>query len=332
MPKLRFPLDDQDQYPATIKFQVYVTDPPKIEFVKTSAKNNSYSSSDTAQITSGFAGANQDRFSQSSHNKNTALRQATDTARAAAKNLKSVKQSRPRSTPNTVTLYMPQAVQINDGVAYEGAELGVFGAGMEAGLKAGTDGIANAIADGIGSGISDLSKLITGSANQQSARIIAARFAPGAAVGGAVRSAFQTTPNPNARILFKSVNIREFSFTFKLIPKSIEESNEITRIIKFFRTELYPEAIKEGGINVAYKFPNKMKVILLYNGIEYKEKALSFEFMYLKAFNAVYNPTQSSFFRGGRFSEVDISLTMAEDRTLDKSDVDEEIEFSGGSN
>lgn len=312
--KLRYPLEDQDQYPATIKFEVYETIPPTMHFVQSKAAKNASTSTDNLSST----GRHQNRLRGRRAQTQKLARQTMD---FQAKMRSGVRKSNTISTGNTCTLFMPQALQINDGVSYENASLGVFGGGIEGALNSGTDGLANAAVRGVGQGINDFVKLVSGAATQDNARIAAARFAPGASIGGAVRSSLQVAPNPNSRTLFQSVGIREFSFTFKLIPKSFDESNEITKIIRFFRTELYPETMREGGIDLAYKFPNKIKVKLLYNDIEYKEDALSFKLMYIKTFNAVYNPTQSSFFQGGRFSEVDISLTMAEDRALDKKDV-----------
>ena len=61
----------------------------------------------------------------------------------------------------------------------------------------------------------------------------------------AVKQASGVTLNPNTRSLFKSVALREFAFQFKFIAKSKKEADEVRKIIKFFRTELYPEALTE---------------------------------------------------------------------------------------
>ena len=57
---------------------------------------------------------------------------------------------------------------------------------------------------------------------------------------------WNVTVNPNTRSLFKNVAIREFAFQFKFIAKSKKEADEVRKIIKFFRTELYPEALTVG--------------------------------------------------------------------------------------
>ena len=324
MPQLRYPLNDSEKYPATIQFKVYKTDPPTFNFVKRTAKNNANASTDNQASNENLASASPGKIAGVIEKaKKLAKKQAEDVARIENTNRARIKESKARYTGNSCTLYMPQGLVINDGVQYDTTELGVFGSGIEAGMNAGSTPVAELVAGGIKSGVGDLGRLISGAATQQSARIAAARFTPGAALGGAVRSSLQTAPNPNMRVLFKSVGIREFSFTFKLIPKSLEESNEITKIVRFFRTELYPEPLKEKNINLAYKFPNKIQVVLMYNGKPYKESALNFNLMFLKGVAANYNPSQSTFFTGGRFSEIDMTLTMQEDRTLDKFDVDD---------
>lgn len=324
MPQLRYPLNDSEKYPATIQFKVYKTDPPTFNFVKRTAKNNADASTDNQASNENLASASPGKIAGVIEKaKKLAKKQAEDVARIENTNRARIKESKARYTGNSCTLYMPQGLVINDGVQYDTTELGVFGSGIEAGMNAGSAPVAALVAGGIKSGVGDLGRLISGAATQQSARIAAARFTPGAALGGAVRSSLQTAPNPNMRVLFKSVGIREFSFTFKLIPKSLEESNEITKIVRFFRTELYPEPLKEKNINLAYKFPNKIQVVLMYNGKPYKESALNFNLMFLKGVAANYNPSQSTFFTGGRFSEIDMTLTMQEDRTLDKFDVDD---------
>ena len=39
----------------------------------------------------------------------------------------------------------------------------------------------------------------------------------------------------------------------------------IEEIIKTFRTELYPEALTAGGVNVGYRFPNRFLIKVKYN-------------------------------------------------------------------
>ena len=80
------------------------------------------------------------------------------------------------------------------------------------------------------------------------------------------------TTNPNTRVLFKSVALREFAFAFKFIATSPAEAEEIKEIIKLFRTELYPENINltvgNSEVSIGYKFPNKFQINVEYDGDE----------------------------------------------------------------
>lgn len=67
----------------------------------------------------------------------------------------------------------------------------------------------------------------------------------------------RTTPNPNTRSIFKSPNLREFSFGWKLNPISVEEADMIKLIIKTIRTEMYPKRMfPEQETRIGYKYPS----------------------------------------------------------------------------
>ena len=136
---------------------------------------------------------------------------------------------------------------------------------------------------------------------------------------GAVRSGTRTTINPNTRALFNSVPLREFAFNFKLIPTSRDETQVIKDIIKFFRTELYPEVItigNDGGITAGYELPNIFQIKMEYK--EQKQLATKILPSYLRNFSATYNASSMGFLEGGDFSEVDISMSFVEGFTIHK--------------
>jgi len=49
--------------------------------------------------------------------------------------------------------------------------------------------------------------------------------------------------NPNQQVLFDGVNLREFSFQFNFMPKSVEESNDVAKIVKAFKYYSRPETV-----------------------------------------------------------------------------------------
>lgn len=142
----------------------------------------------------------------------------------------------------------------------------------------------------------------------------------GESLEGAVRSASRVTINPNQRALFRNVDIRNFTFAFKMIAANADEAQEIKRILKFFRGELYPEAITIGtGIPLAYKFPNVFQIEVKHKD----DKQLGFKFQrcYLRDVQTLFNQTGSGIYKDGEFVEVDVFLSFIEYTALDKSKV-----------
>jgi hypothetical protein len=132
-------------------------------------------------------------------------------------------------------------------------------------------------------------------------------------------SVLRTTINPNRRTLFRAVAPREFSFQFKLVANSPTEAQEIDNIVNFFRTEMYPEGIGE-DLSVGYTYPNMFDIRM-----KYADKKVGYSFLpcYLSSMQTTINPTAMSFHKDGKPSEVDITLTFLEERSLVKKDIRE---------
>jgi len=59
--------------------------------------------------------------------------------------------------------------------------------------------------------------------------------------------------NPNMELLFNGPSLRNFTFSFKMTPRSPEESNEIKNIIRFFKKGM---SAKAGGSRLFLSTPN----------------------------------------------------------------------------
>ncbi len=59
--------------------------------------------------------------------------------------------------------------------------------------------------------------------------------------------------NPNMELLFNGPTLRNFNFTFKMMPRSSSEAEEIKHIIRFFKRGMAPKA---GSGNLFLKTPN----------------------------------------------------------------------------
>lgn len=223
-----------------------------------------------------------------------------------------------------VTLYLPTNIIINDAVSYDEFDLGAIGAIGLAGAQAG-QGAPSAIARGVGQAAGSLIGLLSGNvSDQRGARLAASRLAEkgNAVVAGVVRAGTSTTVNPNTINLFKSVRLREFSFTFKLIANSAREAREIEDIIKFFRTTMYPDTINfdPNGLNVpiGYEFPDKFEITMRYNNEPVAVKILP---SVLRTISTSINATSGIWYRDGKPAEVEIQLNFGEERTLNRNDV-----------
>ena len=225
-------------------------------------------------------------------------------------------------TRNKVTLYLPQAISFADQADYESnVQLGAIGGSAESVINRGGSAGA-AIAGAAREGVSVLSDLVTGNsgASGAAARLAATRISntiPGETAGNVASSVLRVAVNPNKRTLFRSVNIREFSFQFKMIANSAREATEIDNIIKYFRTELYPSVVPGAEI-VGYNFPNLFDIQMKYNN---QPVATKIQPSYLRNVTTTYNPSSMGWHANGKPSEVDITLAFVEERTLNKSDV-----------
>lgn len=305
---MRYPLnDDTDQYEGKIIFL------PIVEKYIDAAR--------TAQnivAATGNAVGQFDKANQSSVDEETVMSQPLV---ATNKRVVAPRTTYGRSGSGAVTLYLPQAITIQDGVQYDTLNLGVIGAGAEAALQNG-DGITKAAFAAMEDAGQSAVDFITNRSGMGStmAGLAAVRLAQrgGEKTRGVIGSAFGIATNPNTRALFKSVNLREFSFTFKMIASSKAEANAIEQIIKTFRTELYPESIDESGVSLGYYYPNKFKI-----SMSYKNQKVGTEFLpsNLKAVNVVYNPSSMGWHADGKPSEVDLTLSFGEPRALNAKDI-----------
>ena len=170
---------------------------------------------------------------------------------------------------NQVVLYLPPGFQVAEGVAFDGVDLGATGAlAMNTMTKDNIDDYLSGTAAIVKDVASSLTDMLKGSGNPEAARLAAIQAAgvtrrlAGSGVAAAGNVAAGVTIAPNQRTLFKRVNMREFSFSFSLVPSSAEEASTVDSIVDFFRHFLYPEPIMVGDIRVGYKYPGNPNRII----------------------------------------------------------------------
>jgi hypothetical protein len=157
-------------------------------------------------------------------------------------------------------LPLPDILQDNTSVKYNGVELESVGDFLNGDFKGGVVGIGSR---GIGSIASTAAGNFLGSGVGAIAEAIGNRDI-GDRIGGAfnqgVRDAFppdkiQTafeqmmgaSPNPNPSVAFQGPNLREFQFTWTFFPASKEESDRIHKIINILKRASLPKATTSEG-------------------------------------------------------------------------------------
>lgn len=304
---LEYPLNNPDDYKGRLMFSIFEEEPLDIAAL-VGLSGIFAKDSDTTEITKDGT-ENTEQFKGES----------------VAYQTKEGSSSKLSQIDKTVKLFTPVALQFRDNVAYDNADLG-FGGGIGEAASKGGQNILKSLVGGIGT---TLTAGLQGNAGGDLAKLAMTQVSVAKVAGEganlAVKQAAGVTMNPNTRALFKSVALREFAFTFKFIATSEREAEEIEEIIKFFRTELYPEDILVdiGGVDasIGYRFPNKFNIAVMYDG---KEIATKIQPCFLRDISITYNPTNSAMHSGGKFTEIDMTLAFTETSTLNRKKVEEE--------
>ena len=240
----------------------------------------------------------------------------------------------PKPGSPTVKMFFPISQAFVDGVQYQSTGIGQLGAGMEQAAATNDASALGAAAKIIGDDVKAAAKAILekdfdiGPAGTELSRFAATRavnrFASG--FNPATSNITRMTVNPNIRTLFNGVNVREFTFQFKLIATSPQEARNIQDIIKLFRTELYPRAfnVPIGNLNVeaklGFNFPNAFKIRFNFKGVE-NANLPKLKVCYLRNMSHTINPTGGGFKVDGKPNEVDLTLSFVENQTLDQDDI-----------
>jgi hypothetical protein len=241
----------------------------------------------------------------------------------------------------TIQLYLPVAFQQNDSFSIPGTELGLLGAGALAGMNSGS-GLLKSTMDQFSQGLGSVFDMAKGNLNASQAAVVTARlaskFTP-SEVASAFSLAAGVTVNPNLRSVFKGVNLREYSFQFKFLPKSKKEAEIVEKIIRTFRTYSYPEVIDMGPVAAGYKYPDLFSISVYVEQkvmvekvdeegnkteVEETKQVLvgnKIKDCYLRSVSTNYNASSMAFHPDGRPVEIDLSLNFVEEETISRRDV-----------
>ena len=189
------------------------------------------------------------------------------------------------------------------------------------------------VGGGVGAGITATAVVATLAALAAiwaAAGLAAILFAPAcaAAAAAARQTGFDNLANfvdfgakqviaPNTNTAFQNSMIRQFQFSFKMMPTNKGEANTITEIVKRFRQNMYPIAN-----DLILTYPPIWN-IKFYDGYETNEnkKLPGIYDCYLIGMSTVYNNSGNMFHADGHPVETDVQLTFEETRALTLTDI-----------
>ena len=116
--------------------------------------------------------------------------------------------------------------------------------------------------------------------------------------------------NPNMELLFNSPQLRQFTFNWKLAPRSQDEAMEVIKIIRFFKQGMSP--IRESP-NLFLKAPNTWKLTYLHKNRNDHKYLNRFKECALMNFQTQYTPEGNyATFEDGVMTAYQINLTFQE--------------------
>ncbi len=231
-----------------------------------------------------------------------------------------------KNKPNpAIFLPIPVGLTFSDSALYSSIDLGIIGqvASEAIGQASKQDTAAAVVGAGLG-GISGAVMNKMNKANVAAAASFIARQKLGlGSVADVIDFSTKQIVAPNTNTTFQHMNVRNFSFSFKLVAKSKAEAKTITDIIKIFRTYIYPI-----GDDTVVQYPPLWNIDFLVNSKSSSSESNNIPKIfdsYLTTFTSTYNASASAFHADGTPVETDINITFQESKALTRTDILEKL-------
>ena len=177
---------------------------------------------------------------------------------------------RPTTRMDTaIALFMPAQVQVNYGATYTDFEIG---AGAAIGGNAVTDVMNDMTLSGLQNAAARAAPQIGGEITEGVGRLAMKGIG---AIGPGMTNLEKvfdmkrgSIKAPRLELAFEGVSKREFNYTFKMMPKSSREADEIRNIIFAFKSNMLPEFVDGNRAGRRLTVPNTFDISYMYNGTE----------------------------------------------------------------
>ena len=158
-----------------------------------------------------------------------------------------------------IALYMPAQVQVGTGAQYGEKELGIFTAQAVEAVK----GISEGNIEKIKSSIVNTGESATMAAESTVTKSL--DIIPGlSGIGSAMDIKRGFVRNNRLEMLFEGIGRREFTFSFKMMPKSEAEAKAVRTICEMFRFYMSPSFIGDIGTSRTMAFPATFDIKYMY--------------------------------------------------------------------
>jgi len=181
------------------------------------------------------------------------------------KKISTVQVQRPATVllDTAITLYMPPTVSVSYGAEYTDTEIGAAAA---IGAQAYQDVVSGkSLGDTVNKSLKSLGPEIgDGMIRKALGAIDMIPGLEGAMEVVEMQRGFVKAPR--MELAFKGIPKRDFSYDFKMIPKSFEEAEEIQKIIKAFKMNMLPEMVEGSASRLT--MPNTFDIKYMYANAE----------------------------------------------------------------
>jgi len=225
---------------------------------------------------------------------------------------------------DSVAIYLPPNVQDNTSATYNDMATGMLGYAAAAGLDFSSAVGAKDYEAASKTLLGGLSGILTEAAKKSGAAL-AEGLAGAEGAAGLVNRAFGQADNPYMEVLFESMTMREFTYSFTFAPRNTDERDDVQAIIQLFRFHMAPEL--QGGQSRFLTLPSEFDIHYMYQA---KDGTNSENDYYNKIATCVltncavdYTPGSVKSFSDGSPTQITMALTFKEVETLTKDKINE---------
>ena len=215
----------------------------------------------------------------------------------ADKRSRTVERAPTTRASGSITLYMPNQIQVSQKANYGEAEIGLLVAGAIASYNTVSGGLGNI---DLGSVADTLKK----EGGNTVAKALEGAGATGAVAAKAIASG--ETTNNRTEMKFEGIDRRSFQFTFRLLPRSSKEAEAIQQIVTLFRYHSMP-GFTDDMLGRTLKAPSTFDI--QYYPQEHLHRIGTSA---LEAVDVKFGGDRPQFFKDNQPTETELTLTFKE--------------------